>query len=115
MNITKFLHSFGFAVRGITAFVKKEQNIKVQLLAGLLVSIAAWYLKLSLSHRLVVVFLVFLIPGLEMLNGLFEELADLMKLPYSATTFLRNLSAGLVLWFSIMTVVIGIMIFGQYF
>ena len=114
MNISKFIRSIGHAFSGLMAVVKKEQNIKIELVIGLFVLLTSFLLRLSLTHFLIVLIIVFLIPGLEILNSMVEEVADLLQLEYEHTTYLRNLSAGLVLWFSLMAVVVGIIVFGQY-
>jgi diacylglycerol kinase len=115
MNFKKFFRSFGYAGRGLLGFLKKEQNIKVQLFIGFLAVLLGFWVGLSSAHWIVVVFLVFLVTGLEIVNSLIEEIADILNLPYHKTTFLRDLSAGMVLWFSLMSAIIGIIVFAEYF
>ncbi len=114
MSTGKFIKSFYYAGRGIINFWKKERNIKVQTAIGLITLFLAYCFPLSFAERLVIIFFIFFIPGLEILNGIIEELANLMNLRYEQTTYLRDLAAGLVLWFSGLVLLAGIMIFGKY-
>ena len=114
MNLTKLIRSFKCAGNGLLAMVKKERNIKIELSIGLIVLISAILFKFSLGDFLLIIMLFFLIPGLEIVNSLVEEMANLLNLPNERTTFLRDLSAGLVLWFTFMAVIIGIVIFTKY-
>jgi undecaprenol kinase len=113
MNWQKFIRSFDYAFNGLSAFIRKEQNIKVQLVIGIMVVLASFVWEMNWAYRLIILFLAFLIPGLEIVNGLVEEIADLLQLPYHRTTYLRNLSAGLVLWFGFLAAIIGILLFLQ--
>lgn len=114
MNLTKLKKSFGYAWHGWQGVWRREQNFRIQLAIGIGVIIAGLVADLSHAHWLVVLGLVALIPAAEMVNSVVEELADRLKLPYSETTYLRDLSAGLVLWFCLAAVVIGLNIFYQY-
>lgn len=114
IDVKKFIKSFGYAFCGLKKFISQEQNIKVQLLIGCMVVLLSIWLRISTADWLLVIFLVFFIPGLEIFNGIVEELANLLNLPYNKTAFLRNLAAGLVLWFSLFSIIIGIMILGKY-
>lgn len=76
INIPKFIKSVGFAVEGIFALVKSENNARIHLLATILVVSAGFYFNISDSDWLWVSLAIALVWMAEAFNTAIETLAD---------------------------------------
>lgn len=110
----KFFMAFFFAGRGIKSSLK-ERNIKFHLFATIVVILFAIYFKISQAEWFIILILIGLVISLEMINTSLEEIAnitrDKLNLEYSATTRARDVCAGAVLVVSIISAIIGLIIF----
>ncbi|MFZ5365705.1 MAG: diacylglycerol kinase family protein [Patescibacteria group bacterium] len=115
MENNSLISSFGFAFSGIWQAVKRERNLKIHLLAAILVILAGIYFKISRLEWLVLVLTISLVLTAEIFNSAIEEICNLLKeklsLDYGKTTLIRNLSAGAVLILAIGSVILGLIIF----
>lgn len=111
----KLMASFNFAFRGIFKAIKKERNLKIHLVATLLVIFLGITLKISSSEWLVLILTISLVIGGEIFNSSIEAVCDFLKvkldLSYYETYWIRNFSAGAVMVLAIGALVIGIIIF----
>ena len=115
MNFKRLIQSFKDAGRGIKYVYKHEQNFRLQILAGLTILIVSLILEIARSEFVVVLFLVFLVLGLELLNTVLEKFLDLLKprLSYQVK-ILKDIMAAMVLLASFASGVIGLVIFLPY-
>jgi diacylglycerol kinase len=115
MNLLKSIKSFQFALKGITAAIRNENNLKVQLLLGIVALVLAWWLPLNKAERLWIIFWVTLIPSAEMFNSAIEKLCDKINSnPDEEIGLIKDVSAGAVLWLSIGALSHGLWIFLPY-
>jgi undecaprenol kinase len=107
--------SINFAIRGVVKAVKKERNLKIHLLASVLVSIVGILLKISTYEWLLVIILIISIISTEIMNSAVEAACNLIRdrlnLSYYETYWIRNFSAGAVIVLSAGAVIIGLIIF----
>lgn len=116
MNLFKSLKSFKFAVNGIISAIKKENNLKIQLLAGLIALIVAFLLPLNNTERQLILLWVCLIPSAEMFNSAIEKICDkVIQEKDEDIRIIKDISAGAVLWLSIGALIHGLWIFWPYF
>lgn len=115
MNFKRLKQSFKDAGRGMKYVYQHEQNFRLQILLGLVVLIISLILEIARSEFIVVMFLVFLVLGLELLNTVLEKFLDLLKprLLYQVKT-LKDIMAAMVLLASFASGVIGLVIFLPY-
>ncbi len=118
MNNPSLILPFRFAFSGIWFIVKKERNLKIHLLAAILVILAGIYFGISRLEWLVLVLVISLVLAAEIFNSVIEEICNLLKeklnLDYNQTTLIRNFSAGAVLILAIGSVILGLIIFLPY-
>ena len=110
----KFLMRFVYAFRGVVkAF--KDVNLKWHGVAAIAVILASWFYQLSATEWMVILILIALVLAIEVINSSIEELNNTVKkankLDYNATTDSRDLAAGAVLIMTIVTVIVGLIIF----
>lgn len=118
MSKYNFFESLGFAGKGIIRCIKKERNLKIHLIAAVVVSFFGVYFSISKSDWLVLLLLFSIIISAEIFNSSIEAICDLLreklKLNYQDTTFIRDASAGAVLILTSFSVIIGLVLFLPY-
>ena len=109
------LKSFGFAIEGIKKTIKEEPNFRIMLM--FLVFVIALGIMLSINYTQWAIILICCagVLSLEMINTSLESLVDLLTSEHHpAAEKVKDVSAGLVLVFSIFSVAIGLIIFIPY-
>lgn len=108
----KLLKSFSDAIKGIIYIIKTQRNFRIQIVCLLLVTAAAFALKLTFSEIAVIVFAGGMVLVGEMVNTGLEKLVDMINPEYHPLArTIKDISAGVVLVSSILAVIIGIIIF----
>ncbi|MCF8253571.1 MAG: diacylglycerol kinase family protein [Bacteroidia bacterium] len=111
-SIQKRLKSFVFAGKGIITLVKEEHNAQIHLVISLLVLAAGFYLGLSNSEWMLIVFLIGFVFALEAINSSIENLADFVSPnQHPLIGKVKDLAAGAVLIGAICAAIIGLLIF----
>ncbi len=115
MNKQRLFQSLREAVKGIIYVFKNEQNFRLQLTAGVLVLVLAWFFPVSKGELIVLVLLIFLVLTLELLNSAVEKLADILKPRLSLQIeIIKDIMAAMVLLSSLGALIIGLIIFWPY-
>ncbi|MCD6551453.1 diacylglycerol kinase [Thermotoga sp.] len=108
------LKSFKNAFEGIEKALKLERNLKIHFFIGIAVAVFSLFLPLSEKDLLWVYFAIFSVIGAELLNTVIEKFLDLFFEDYSESVKLvKDIAAGVVLWYSLFSVVVGILILGK--
>lgn len=108
----QFSKSVGHALDGIEYAINNERNIKIEILMGIIVSIAGFILKISLLEWLVLVLLIGTILSLELINTAIERCVDLVTKEYKELAkAAKDTAAGAVFIMSAFSIIIGIIIF----
>jgi len=114
MCLKKFLQSFAHAGRGI-AVSFNGRSMKIHLIATILVLIMSTLLPLTATEWIIILILIGAVWSSEIINTSLEDvcnhLRDQLKLEYSATRSARDLAAGAVLVWAIISLIIGLIIF----
>lgn len=109
---TSFSESVGHALDGVEYTVNHERNFKIEILFAILVSIAAFVLKVSLVEWCVLVLTMAVVLSLEIINTAIERSIDLVTKDYKELAKIaKDAAAGAVLIMSMFSVIIGIIIF----
>lgn len=107
-----FFKALKNALRGIGTVLKKERNIKIQLVAALLVLIVGIMFKISYIEWGILTITIFLVLITETLNTAIEKTVDMITKEYSEEAkVVKDISAGAVLFSAIASVIVGIIIF----
>lgn len=108
----KFINSFKYAFRGLITSFKTEKNMKIHVLIMLLVIIAGFVLKITLSEWFICIILFGVVIASELINTAIEEVVDI-AMPYKneKAKTAKDISASSVLVLSITAAIIGGIIF----
>jgi diacylglycerol kinase len=116
IDFRKLIKSFRYAGRGFWYAIKNEQNIRLHLLASLLVVILMIYFEVALWQAIILLLLIMFILALELINTIFEKVADILSPRiHMYVEVIKNVMAAAVLVASIGAVIIGLLIFIPYF
>lgn len=104
--------SFGYALEGIFAGIKKERNMKIHCIAMITVIILGLFVQLSAIEWCICFLLFAIILALELVNTAVEATIDLVTEEQKALAKLaKDTAAGAVLIAAIMAVIIGGILF----
>jgi diacylglycerol kinase len=110
-----FFQSFGFAIKGIATALRTERNFKIQFAIGLLVITAGLYYNITSNEWYAVLITIALVLGLELMNSAMENMVNLVTKEHNPLAGkIKDFAAGAVLVVSIISAVIGILIFWKY-
>ncbi len=115
LSIRKSIKSLRYALKGIIYALKKEQNLQIELVIGVVVIALMFILNLSVMERVAILMMITAVLVLEILNTTIERIVDMAspRLHPLAET-IKNLTAGAVLITSVGAVIIGTIIFYPY-
>lgn len=108
-NLTK---SFRYAFIGLFYCIKNERNMRIHLSTTVLVSVFAYFFKVSSTELVILVLCFALVIMAEMINTAIETLTNLESPSYhNLARIAKDVAAGAVLVVAIATVIVGILIF----
>lgn len=108
----RFIIRVQYALQGWVAFFSKEKHGQIQALVAVLVITGGFYFSISKTEWLVVLGCIGMVLSLEMVNTAIEKLADQTHPGHHPQIGLvKDVSAGAVLWASLISVIIGAVIF----
>jgi diacylglycerol kinase len=116
VNLRRLLNSFRFAWRGLGALVRSEQSFRVHLVAAAVAIIFSIYFNIKIWQWCLIILLVGSVLILEILNTVFERLVDMLKPRlHEYVGDIKDMMSAIVLVASIVSVIIGLLIFIPYF
>ena len=119
MNLSKFVHSFYNASRGIAIGIKNERNLRIHTLAVIVITIISYILGVSISDFIIFLLLFAMILSSELLNSAIERICNILRdrynLPYEASRDIRDIAAGAVWIQAFVAVLIAVAVFSKYF
>ncbi len=114
MGSSNLAESFRHAAEGIAKALEAERNLRIHFVVGGIVLLLSLFLDVPAEEILWLIFAVFSVIGAELINTLVEGLMDLYSSDYNPMIkFIKDVSAGIVLWYSLFSVVVGLMILGK--
>ena len=110
-----FNNTFKNARKGFRLVLKSEMNIRVHVVIAILVLILAFLLKFSPLEYCILLFVIGLVIVSEMLNTAIEFALDsIYHNKYSRMVGMaKDISAGAVMFASVISVMVGIILFGS--
>ncbi len=110
-----FLRSVRYAIHGIWAGISDQRNLKVQIVIAFIVVGAGFYLDITSMEWCIVLICMAVVIGLEMINSAIESLVDLVTLERKPLAGkIKDIAAGAVLFVSIISLIVGVIIFRKY-
>jgi diacylglycerol kinase len=111
----KLIRSFGFAFAGLVTALKEQQNIRIHLVALLVVGLAGFYFKITSAEWCIILLASGLVIGLELLNTAIENLTDLITKERNIKAGkAKDIAAAAVLFASLIALIVGVVIFAKY-
>ena len=111
----EFLKSFIYAIHGLLLGIADQRNLKVQLGVAVVVVGAGFYLSITYMEWCVILLCIAMVIGLELVNTALENLVDLVTLERNPLAGkIKDIAAGAVLLVSILSLIIGVIIFRKY-
>jgi len=108
----KFFKSILFALQGIKHFFSRDRNAKIQIVMGLTAIAVGCTVSLSSFQWLLVLLCIGFVISLEMINSAIERYCDLVTTDFHpGIKIIKDVASGAVLVASIMSLVIGLIIF----
>ena len=114
-KIRKLCSSFSNAYRGLAYVVSKEQNFRIELIAGVVIIVTMIILKVERWEAVALSFAIGGVLIVEMLNTLVERIVNIFKpRMHPHAGIVKDIMASAVFVASIGATVIGIIIFWPY-
>lgn len=108
-----FFKAMKNSLNGIFYTLKKERNIKIQLIIAILAIILGIVLKINLIEWGILTITIFIVIISELINTAIENTVDLITTEYNEKAKIaKDVAAGAVLLSAINSVIVGIIIFG---
>ncbi len=108
----KFFKAVLFAWHGIKQFLSREQNARIQTVMGVATITLGFTVSISPNQWMFVLFCIGLVISLEMINTAIERYCDLVTIEYHpGIKIIKDVAAGAVLVASIVSLIIGLIIF----
>ena len=108
----KIINSFKYAIEGIIASFKSERNMKIHVLATIIVVILGLILKINIFEWCFCIISIVLVISAELLNTAIENIVDMISPEKNEKAkLIKDISAGAVLVLAIGAFIIGMIIF----
>ena len=108
----KLINSFRYAIEGFVSSFKTERNMKIHILAMILVIAIGVYFKLTVMEWCIITVTISLVIGAELFNTALETIVDMVSPEKNPKAKLaKDISAAAVLVFAIGALVTGVIIF----
>lgn len=108
----KIINSFKYAIEGFISSFRTERNMKIHILAMIIVIILGFIVKLSSIEWIICIVAISLVISAELFNTAIETIVDMISPQRNEKAKLaKDISAAAVLTLAIGTVIIGIIIF----
>lgn len=109
----RFGRSIRCAAEGIFHTIKTQRNMQIHVVAAVLALLASWWLQIPVSDLLLVFAAIALVWMMELANTAIEAVVDLVSPEWNAKAKIaKDASAGAALVAAILSVMIGIAVFG---
>ena len=107
-----FLKGFVYAYNGLVIFFRHERNGRIQLLVAVVVVLLGWGLRVTGAEWMVLLGCIATVLSFEMMNSAIEKICNLVHPTYHpAIKTIKDMAAGAVLFVSLISVIIGSIIF----
>ncbi|MFT5871947.1 MAG: diacylglycerol kinase (ATP) [Clostridium sp.] len=112
MKVKKLVDSFNYAIEGIIYSIRTQRNMKIHMIATIIVLTAAFFFDLSKIELLIITITITLVIVAEMINTAVECAIDATTNFYHPLAKIaKNVAAGAVLVTAINSVLVGYVIF----
>ncbi len=113
-SIRKRLLSFKYAFNGLWFLIRDEHNSRIHLFFAVMTIFGGFWFKISTTEWMILLLTIALVFATEFFNSAIEALAD--KISTEKDEHIKkakDVAAGAVLFTAIISVIVGILIFGE--
>lgn len=111
----KLVKSFDYAINGIHYAFRSQQNVRIHVLAAILVIAAGIFFKINPFEMGIVAVMVLLVLVTEMINTAIEMMVDLITKEHrEEAKIAKDVASGMVLVTALGSILVGILIFLPY-
>lgn len=104
--------SFRYAIIGIRDALKSEPNLRFHFITSILIIMLAIFLNFDFTEIVILVLTISFVIVLELINTVVEKLVDLNSKEISEEArVIKDISAGMVLFGAITSIVVGLFLF----
>jgi diacylglycerol kinase len=115
IKVGRLIKSFTYAFHGLYRVLREEQNLKLQMVAGIAVIILGIYFGINNIEWALLLLVIFLVILMEIVNSAIERVSDVLKPRIHAyVKEIKDIMAAAVMMASILAVIMGILIFYPY-
>jgi diacylglycerol kinase len=115
LKLSRLIKSFQYAIRGLFKVIREEQNLRVQVIAGILVLILAIYFSVTLVEFSILLIVIGLVLLMEIVNSAIERVTDVLKPRiHTYVKEVKDIMAAAVMLASALAVIVGVVIFWPY-
>lgn len=115
IDLNRLRRSLSDAFTGFKLILQEENTIRIELLIAILVLIGSLLLPLDRYDRIIIIIVIFFVVLAEILNTIVERIVQLFDFHYpDQVKRIKQKSAAFVLALSIMSLLIGLIIFIPY-
>ncbi len=112
MGMHRLSRSFGYAAQGLHTAVREEPNFRIHLTFAIIAMLLGIYLGLTQIEWIILMFTIFFVIILELLNTVLESLVDLVSPDIKpAAKIAKDVSAACVLTAAFMSILVGFLLF----
>ncbi len=112
MQEIRFVESFNAAIEGVIHVLRTQRNMRIHLLAAILIILLGIYLNFTGVELLVLCITITVVLAAEMLNTTVELMVDMLKSEYHPMArIIKDIAAGAVLLTSINAAIVGYVLF----
>lgn len=109
---TRFIHAFQYAVAGVIYAFKTERNFKIHSFAAILALLFAYFFSVTRIEWMLLILVIGMTMTLELINTALENVVNLITVEWHPLAkAAKDVAAGAVLVSSLMSVIIGLIIF----
>lgn len=109
----KLINSFKYAIEGIISSFRTERNMKIHVLAMIIVIILSFVLKLDKMEWCFIIIAIISVISAELFNTAIETVVDMVSPERNSKAKLaKDIAAGAVLVVAMGAAIMGVMIFG---
>ena len=102
-------------MKGLWAATHDQRNLKVQIVVGCIVVIAGFYFAITPVEWSIILICIALVTALELINTAIENLVDLVtRERHPLAGKIKDIAAGAVLTVSVISLIVGLIIFRKY-
>lgn len=114
-ELRRFKRSLKHALDGLGYAIKNEKNFRVEVVIAVVVLLAVYLLKVKNWEAIILILMIMFVLISELTNTVLERVVDILKPrihPYAR--LIKDLMAAVVLITSMVSVIIGVIIFYPY-